>query len=44
MESIEGKQKIIENWRKGLVSGKILSQDERKLHRIFINKEVDWLN
>lgn len=34
----EAKRKIIENWQKGLISGKILSQNEKKLQSEFLNK------
>ena len=34
----EAKRKIIENWQKGIVSGKILSQNEKKLQSEFLNK------
>ena len=35
---LEAKRKIIENWQKGIVSGKILSQNEKKLQSEFLNK------
>jgi Eco57I restriction-modification methylase len=34
----EAKRKIIENWQKGIISGKILSQNEKKLQSEFLNK------
>ena len=34
----EAKRRIIENWQKGIVSGKILSQNEKKLQSEFLNK------
>lgn len=38
IENAEAKRKIIENWQKGIVSGKILSQNEKKLQSEFLNK------
>ena len=35
----EAKRKIIENWQKGIVSGKILSQNEKKLQSEFRSEE-----
>ncbi len=35
---VDAKRKIIENWQKGLVTGKILSQNEKKLQSEFLNK------
>lgn len=30
IENAEAKRKIIENWQKGIISGKILSQNEKE--------------
>lgn len=38
INDLEAKRKIIENWQKGIVSGKILSQNEKKLQSEFLNK------
>ena len=38
IDGIEAKRKIIESWQQGIISGKIRSQNERKLQSEFLNK------